>query len=111
MNQDFDVSGLQIARSTDPGKTIPPPPRKLLTRLVLPLSILITALILLGYATRDSIYPAIDVHTVRVVSKSLTRTPGTVTIQAPGWVEADPFPYICSSSGCMRGKRSTGLGG
>lgn len=92
MNQKSDIMGLRIDRSSAPDKTIPSPPRKWLTRLVVPVSILLTALLLLGYAARDSFSPAVDVRTVRVVSKSLSHTPGTVSLQAPGWVEPDPFP-------------------
>ncbi len=97
MNQKSDILGLHIDRSTAPDKTIPRPPRKWLTRLILPLGILITALLLLGYAARGSFSPAVNVRTVQLVSKSLTQTAGSVTFQAPGWVEPDPFPIYVSA--------------
>lgn len=71
---------------------IPMQKRKWFTRLVLPLGILFAAVLLLAYAARDSLSPAVNVRTVRVISKSLAHTPGTVTVQAPGWVEPDPYP-------------------
>ncbi len=92
MNHKSDLSGLRIDRSTGPEQTaIPMQKRKWFTRLALPIGILIATLVLLGYAARDSLSPAVNVRTVRVVSKSLAHSPGTVTVQAPGWVEPDPF--------------------
>lgn len=92
MNQKSNIMRLRIDRTAHPDKTIPPPPRKWLTRLAVPLGILAAALLLLAYAARDSIRPAVGVRTVRVVTKSLAQTPGSITLQAPGWVEPDPFP-------------------
>ncbi|MCP4453866.1 MAG: HlyD family efflux transporter periplasmic adaptor subunit [Planctomycetes bacterium] len=72
-------------------ETIPHPPRKWFSRILLPVTIVVVALALLGYGARHSLQPATDVRIVRAVGKSLANTTGSVTVQAPGWVEADPF--------------------
>lgn len=92
MNQKSKIAGLPIDHSTVPDKTIPLPPRKWLTRLAVPVGILAAALLLLAYAARDSLRPAVGVRTVRVITKTLAHRSGAVTFQAPGWVEPDPFP-------------------
>lgn len=73
-------------------ETIPRPARKWFSRILLPVTILVIALALLGYGARHSLQPATDVRVVRVIGKSMANTTGSVTVQAPGWVEADPFP-------------------
>lgn len=100
MSEKTGLSGLSLRRPSNSGQTITPPSRKWFTRLVLPTSILVIALALLGYAARDSLKPAVPVRTVRVVTKStvlLKQGAGSVTVQAPGWVEADPFPIYVPS--------------
>ncbi len=92
MSESSGLSGLRMDRASGDDKTIPQPSRRWLTRWVLPVAIVIVALALLGYAARDSLRPALAVRTLRVVAKSVTGTVGAVTVQAPGWVEADPFP-------------------
>lgn len=92
MSDSHDLSSLRVRDSGDKRSSIPPPPRRWLTRLALPSGILLTALILLGYAARNSLGPAVEVRVVNVVTKTSTRGVGSVTVQAPGWVEADPFP-------------------
>ena len=91
------LSALSLHRPSNRRQTIPPPPSKWFTRLVLPITILIIALLLLGYSAGDSLKPAVPVQTMRVVTKSLPhmgQNTGIVTVQAPGWVEADPFPIF-----------------
>lgn len=92
MSESSGLSGLRMDRASGNDKAIPQPSRRWLTRWVVPITIVIVALALLGYAARDSLRPALAVRTVRVVGKSVTHAAGTVTVQAPGWVEADPFP-------------------
>lgn len=91
MNASSDLSGLRMDRAPGDDKAIPPPSRRWFTRWVVPVAIVIVALALLGYAARDSLRPALAVRTLRVVGKSVTGMVGAVTVQAPGWVEADPF--------------------
>ena len=96
MKEKTELTGLRLQRSPEAEASIPQPPRKWLLRMALPVAILLVALSLLLYAARDSLRPAVTVETVPVVSKTLTTgtamVTGGVTVQAPGWVEADPFP-------------------
>ena len=92
MSEHSALSRLRIHRSKEQEQTIPAPPRKWFTRFAVPIAILLIALALLAYAARDSLQPTVGVRTVRAISKTLTHTTGTATVQAPGWVEADPFP-------------------
>ncbi len=92
MRNNSGLSGLRINRKADPDPIIPRPPRKWLTRRVLPTVLVIVALILLAYAARDRLRPAVSVRTIRAIGKSVQGRPGTVSVQAPGWVEADPYP-------------------
>jgi len=95
MSEKTGLSDLSPRRLSRHGSSIPEPSRKWVTRLALPILILVVVLALWAYTARDSLKPALDVRTVRVVTKSLnhlTDGKGLVTVQAPGWVEADPFP-------------------
>jgi len=82
--------------STGPGVTIPMPSRRLLTRLVLPAVVVLAALALLAYAARETLLPALAVTTAPVVLKvggdsgATEALPGEI-VQAPGWIEADPY--------------------
>lgn len=71
---------------------IPRPPVKWKTRVWLPASILIVGLALLWYVVGDVLSAATDVRVVPVVVKTTAETGMAVTVQAPGWVEAAPFP-------------------
>ena len=75
---------------------VPLPPKRWVSRVLLPGGIILTCLILLAYTARDSLWPATDVRVVRVLSKFAAQATGSVTVQAPGWVEADPFPIYVS---------------
>jgi len=92
MNASSNLSGLRIQRAPGNDEAIPQPSRRWFTRWVVPVAIVIVALALLGYAARDSLRPALAVRTVRAIGKSVAYAAGTVAVQAPGWVEADPFP-------------------
>jgi len=91
MNKMKGLADLSI-NTTQVNETIPHPARKWFSRILLPVTIVVIAVTLLGYGARHSLQPATDVRIVRVVGKSLANTTGSVTVQAPGWVEADPFP-------------------
>ncbi len=75
---------------------VPLPPKRWVSRVLLPGGIILICLILLAYTARDSLWPATDVRVVRVLSKFAAQATGSVTVQAPGWVEADPFPIYVS---------------
>jgi multidrug efflux pump subunit AcrA (membrane-fusion protein) len=66
--------------------------------------------VLLGYTAKDALWPPRGVHVVPVVVKAGVAAPaagdgtmpatmnaGGATVQAPGWVEADPFPIAVSA--------------
>lgn len=90
--------------------TVPPPKFNWKTRVLLPGGILLALLLLIAYAARDTLLPARAVTVVPVVLKDLASAtappannaaaaagafapaPAAGGVQAPGWVEADPFP-------------------
>lgn len=85
-----------------PASAVPRPPRRWKTRVLLPVVVLATVLALLGYSARSTLWPAIDVWVVPVVAKTgdstsastpdgPNPTPPRVLVQAPGWIEADPY--------------------
>jgi len=91
MSKIADLQGLSI-RPNATRESIPLPARKWFSRTILPVTIVVVALALLSFAARHSLSPALEVQVVRVVTKPVTGASGAVTVQAPGWVEADPFP-------------------
>ncbi len=78
--------------------TIPQPNKRFLTRLGVPIAIIAITACVLIYASWESIRPTIKVEAITVVMRDVqTDTPqhtpedlGEV-VQAPGWVEAEPF--------------------
>ena len=87
---------LALRREPSSEVAVPLPPRRWVSRVLLPGGIILICLVLLIYTARDSLWPATDVRVVRVISKVTAQAAGTVTVQAPGWVEADPFPIYVS---------------
>ncbi|MFI4859233.1 MAG: efflux RND transporter periplasmic adaptor subunit [Phycisphaerales bacterium JB063] len=98
--------GQATGASSPPPSTVPAPRRRWMTRVVLPLVILLATLALVAYAARDVLLPATPVEVVRATALSTRATsddvaetvrpaataPATVVAQAPGWVEPDPYP-------------------
>ncbi len=80
-------------------ETIPPPKRRWRTRVLLPGAILLTTVGLLVFAAGDALWPATPVRVAPVLVKSDTaaQPEGSVVVQAPGWVEPDPFPIAISA--------------
>lgn len=78
--------------------TIPQPNKRFLTRLGIPIAIILITGIVLVYASWNSIRPTNKVQAITVVMRDVeTDTPqspaedqGSV-VQAPGWVEAEPY--------------------
>ncbi len=95
--------GTGPARAGDARIAIPRPRSRWKTRIALPLLILGAAAALLLYAAREVLTPAVDVWVVPVVARP-GGAPGVggdgaaaapaqrIVAQAPGWIEADPFP-------------------
>ena len=78
--------------------TIPQPNKRFVTRLGIPIAIVLIAAGVLLYASWDSIRPTIQVKATTVVMRDVeTDTPQSTSedqgsvVQAPGWVEAEPY--------------------
>src|SRR5688572_24674021 len=85
--------GAGVAAPVDaPPRAIPPPRFNWRTRLALPIGLLAVLAVLLSYTARDALIPATNVDVVPVVLKSTTESSTASVVQAPGWVEADPYP-------------------
>lgn len=96
--------------TTDTAARVPAPRRRWATRVLLPLTILVATLALVGYAARDLILPATPVDVVRATALTGRSPDGTpsggdlqptgpasVVAQAPGWVEPDPYPTFATA--------------
>lgn len=101
-----DVQALQRLRRGDAdtrptaaaSDQIPMPVGRWRTRVLLPAAILVVTGGLLAYSAFDVLMPAVTVQTVAVVPKTSGASAGSATIvQAPGWVEADPFATAVSA--------------
>jgi HlyD family secretion protein len=77
--------------------SVPAPKFPWKTRVLLPGGILVLLLLLIGYTAKDALWPAKEVKVVPVVVKTGAVVGATSTVQAPGWVEADPFPIAVSA--------------
>ena len=85
---------------------VPEPQPNWKTRVLLPWCIILAVFALLAYASRDSLLPAVDVRVVPVVVRTGTVSDGAGgsgggggagTVQAPGWVEPDPYPIAVTA--------------
>jgi RND family efflux transporter MFP subunit len=84
---------------------VPAPRRRWLTRVLLPLVILLLTGGLFAYAARDAMWPVADVRVVRAVAResggagdaAAAPAAATVSVQAPGWVEPDPYPVFVTA--------------
>src|SRR5687767_46467 len=83
-----------------PAPAVPPPKFPWKTRVLVPGAVILILLLLLGYTAKDMLFPPRAVRVVPVVLRaggdaqgggSSSASSGT-TVQAPGWVEADPYP-------------------
>ena len=97
MSVPTDLSGLR--RSSDPAVSVPAPRSRWRTRVLAPAVVLALFGGLLAVAGRDVIFPGVSVRVVPVVVKATAagELAGTVTSQAAGWVEADPYPTYVSA--------------
>ncbi len=101
-----DADLLSLARHSKPRPDeevrvrIPPPALKWKTRFLLPAAILLGTTTLLITAGRDALGSRTAVRVVPVLIKpgaDNDESAGSVVVQAPGWVEADPFPVAVSA--------------
>jgi len=79
------------------GAGIPLPPSRWKTRVLVPGTVLVLAAGILAYAARGALRPAVPVRIVPAVVKAGVQSSGTAVVQAPGWVEPDPFPITVSA--------------
>jgi HlyD family secretion protein len=98
-----------LAREADSSASPPavPAPRfAWKTRILIPGAILLALALLIGYTAQDVLWPALAVKVVPVVvkggghagaSSTGPSTAGSSVVQAPGWVEADPYPIAVSA--------------
>lgn len=101
MTQDLSIltraargAGGVLQVSHEPAETAVPVPRvHWKTRVLLPAVVAAATIGLVAYAGRDALLPATPVRVAPAVVKTdVTAQPaGAVVVQAPGWVEADPF--------------------
>lgn len=90
-----------MSQNAERSRRVPPvplPARRWKSRLLLPAVILTTAAGLLAYSARDALSTAIEVQVVPVVVRDAPGQVGqagpsdrSVVIQAPGWIEPDPY--------------------
>src|SRR4051812_21251150 len=86
---------------------VPAPRFSWTTRLLIPGAILLVLLLLIGYTAQDVLWPARAVRVVPVVYKagvgedagsaSPSTATSTATVQAPGWIEPDPYAISVSA--------------
>ncbi|MGH7214953.1 MAG: efflux RND transporter periplasmic adaptor subunit [Tepidisphaeraceae bacterium] len=76
---------------------VPPPRFSWKTRVLLPAALLVTIVAMLAYAAKDTLWPATPVRVAPVVVKSGSEAGATTFVQAPGWVEADPYPITVTA--------------
>lgn len=78
---------------------VPAPAMRWRTRILLPGAILIAVGAMLAYAARDTLRPRMSVTVAPVVARSIEKADGAspqvstgIAVQAPGWIEPDPYP-------------------
>lgn len=94
---DLRLLAREGASSAPPPHAVPLPTFPWKTRVALPAALLGLVVLLLGYTARSALWPATEVRVVPVVVKSTTQSAGASIVQAPGWVEADPYPISVSA--------------
>ncbi len=87
-----------LAGTREHAANVPKPKSRWAVRVLTPAVIVLAVLALLIYASWDRLVPAAPVRVVPVVMKLVQGTEvGSVTVQAPGWLEPDPHPYYASA--------------
>lgn len=116
MKTDIDLTTFQNSASLSSahqGSALVEPPRRFVTRYVLPLGLIAAFMAVGAYAVRDSLTPTTDVKVILPVptteaagdpataSDAASGAGGVPLFQAPGWVE--PFPYTTYISSLSEG--------
>jgi len=98
MVSDSELRSLAVRDRGDSGAGIPPPPRRWLRRVGLPLALLAGFLGLVTWTARDALRPATPVTVMPVqVLRGASAAADTVVVTAAGWVEARPSPVLVST--------------
>ncbi|MEE2896686.1 MAG: efflux RND transporter periplasmic adaptor subunit [Planctomycetota bacterium] len=97
-----DTTLSSLRPNDEPG--FPPPKRRTWLRMTVPLAIIAAAGALLASTGWDAIRPrravvatTVGVRTVEAASDATPTRDGAVAVQAPGWVEPDPFDVFVSA--------------
>lgn len=77
--------------------TVPPPPRRWKTRVLVPGGLLVLTAGLFLAVGGESLARRTPVRVAPVVAKQGAAGPGAAQLQASGWLEPDPFPTIVSA--------------
>lgn len=88
-----------LGRGAVGGFEIPRPRSRWRSRLLIPLVVFLAAGALLGYAARDVLIPPLQVRVVPVIARDRHGSMATIAgaapagpaVQAPGWIEPDPY--------------------
>src|SRR5262245_15014851 len=102
MNPNVDLSQLAVRRDAPAGPVTEVPSvrrRHLLTRVVLPVLLLLGFLVLIGYALRETLSPPRAVTVVPVIASrtAMDAPPDTPLFRAAGWVEPRPTPTVVTA--------------
>ena len=92
------IDGLRIDRDvSDPAMAEPRPPRRWRQRWLVPGLLVAALLALLGPGILDAIAPLIEVEVVPCVARAGGAEVASVSFQATGWIEPDPFAIFVSA--------------
>jgi RND family efflux transporter MFP subunit len=91
------LTDLERTGETDRATAVTAPPSRWRTRLLLPGLILAIAVALLLVTSARTLLPATPVRVVPVIVKVVEGAAGSVTVQAPGWIEPDPHPHYVAA--------------
>lgn len=96
MTSQLDLKDLVVSRDNS-AKSLNPP-RRWFSRYVLPISVVLSFVGMILWASRDRLQPRREVTVVPViVSKGTVTSEGSPLFQSPGWIEPRPRPVVVSA--------------
>ncbi|MBX3419909.1 MAG: efflux RND transporter periplasmic adaptor subunit [Pirellulaceae bacterium] len=94
----LDLRALAVDRSQSQATTVSAPPKRWISRYLLPAGLLVGFLGLFGSSVIPALLPRQSVAVIPViVKKPVGQKSGTVMFQAPGWIEPSPTPIKVSA--------------